>query len=67
MDPDANRAGFSLITKDADAWHARMTAVGLPVPAIEDQPWGMREFAMIDPSGNRVRIGGGIDGSSASG
>jgi len=21
------------------------------------QPWGMREFSLTDPSGNRVRIG----------
>lgn len=62
MDPAGNRAGCYLITKAADAWHARMTAAGLPVTAIADQPWGMREFALIDPSGNRVRIGRGVGG-----
>jgi hypothetical protein len=24
---------------------------------IEDKPWGLREFAVIDPSGNAIRIG----------
>jgi uncharacterized glyoxalase superfamily protein PhnB len=57
MDPRANRAGCYLITGDADAWHTRMSAAGLPVTAIADQPWGMREFTLTDPSGNCVRIG----------
>jgi catechol 2,3-dioxygenase-like lactoylglutathione lyase family enzyme len=59
IDPDANRAGCYLIVQDADAWHARMLADGLPVTPIEDQPWGMREFTLTDPSGNHVRIGRG--------
>jgi catechol 2,3-dioxygenase-like lactoylglutathione lyase family enzyme len=25
--------------------------------ALEDKPWGMREFHVIDPSGNLIRIG----------
>jgi hypothetical protein len=25
--------------------------------AIEDKPWGLREFAVIDPDGNLLRIG----------
>ena len=45
------------IVQDADTWHARMAADGLPVTPIEDQPWGMREFTLTDPSGNHVRIG----------
>ena len=57
MDPAANRAGCYLITQDAETWHARMLAGGLPVTPIADQPWGMREFTLTDPSGNQVRIG----------
>ena len=34
-----------------------MTTADLPVTPIADQPWGMREFTLIDPSGNHVRIG----------
>ena len=57
LDPSTNRTGCYLIAKDADSWHARMQAAALPVTPIADQPWGMREFTLTDPSGNRVRIG----------
>ena len=56
MDPLGNHAGCYVIC-DADAWHARMTEDGLPVTPITDQPWGMREFTLTDPSGNSIRIG----------
>lgn len=59
LDPAANRAGCHLITTEADTWHARMQSEDLPVTALADQPWGMREFTLTDPSGNRVRIGRG--------
>jgi hypothetical protein len=42
LDPAANRAGCSIVTRDADGWHSRLEAVRLPVTPIEDQPWGMR-------------------------
>jgi uncharacterized glyoxalase superfamily protein PhnB len=57
VDPAANGAGCYLIVPDVDAWHAQLQASGLPVTALEDQPWGMREFTLTDPSGNHVRIG----------
>lgn len=60
MDPAANRAGCYLVVDDAEAWHARMTAAGLPVTPLVDEPWGMREFTLTDPSGNHIRIGRGI-------
>jgi len=25
--------------------------------ALEDKPWGMREFAIVDADGNLIRIG----------
>lgn len=28
---------------------------------IEDKPWGMREFTVIDPAGNAVRVGQTLD------
>ena len=61
LDRAANRAGCYLIANDADAWQARMQAAGLPVTPIADQPWGMREFTLTDPFGNRVRIGRSVD------
>lgn len=48
---------------DADALYREFAALGLPSAGIPrltapaDQPWGMREFALVDPSGNLVRIG----------
>ncbi|EJH4818460.1 GNAT family N-acetyltransferase, partial [Pseudomonas aeruginosa] len=29
--------------------------------ALEDQPWGMREFALVDPDGNLLRVGQELD------
>jgi catechol 2,3-dioxygenase-like lactoylglutathione lyase family enzyme len=57
IDPARNRAGCYLVVRDVDDWHTRMAAAGLPVTPVADQPWGMREYALTDPSGNRVRIG----------
>jgi len=57
LDRASNRAGCYLIVADADGWHARMAADGLPVTPIEDQPRGMREFTLTDPFGNSIRIG----------
>jgi catechol 2,3-dioxygenase-like lactoylglutathione lyase family enzyme len=65
MVPSENRAGCYLIAHDADAWHGRLAAAGLPVTRIADQSWGMREFTLTDPSGNRVRIGRAIDDDPA--
>ena len=54
-----NQAAAYLHVEDADAWYAAMTAgddhVEIEPPA--DMPWGLREFAITDPSGNTVRVG----------
>lgn len=61
--PLENYAGCYWRVTDVDAIHADCAAAGLPtsgtprVTAVEDKEWGMREFAVIDPSGNLVRIG----------
>lgn len=36
-----------------DAW----TAAALPASEPRDEPWEMREFNLVDPGGNRLRIG----------
>jgi len=61
IDPASNRAGCYLITGDADAWHARMSGEALPVTPLTDEPWGMREFTLTDPFGNRIRIGRSLE------
>jgi hypothetical protein len=38
----------------------RRVAAGIPtvrVHEIEDKPWGLRQFSVIDMSGNAIRIG----------
>ena len=57
IDPDRNGAGCYLNVADPDAWHQRLVAAGLPVGPINDQDYGMRDFTLTDPSGNRIRIG----------
>jgi catechol 2,3-dioxygenase-like lactoylglutathione lyase family enzyme len=60
IDPKRNGAGCFLIVPNVDAWHSRMTAKDVPVTSIQDMPWGMREFTLTDPNGNRIRIGSTI-------
>ncbi len=60
LDPSTNRGSCYIIVTDPDSWHQRLSDAGLPVSAIEDQTHGMREFTLVDPSGNRLRIGRSI-------
>jgi len=60
LEPSANNAGCYLVVEDADVWHGRLLDAGFTVTPIADQPWGMREFAFDDPSGNHIRVGRGI-------
>lgn len=55
LDLSTNRAAGYWHVQDADAWHERFAA-GSPGPVV-DQPWGMREFSLHDPSGNLLRVG----------
>ena len=57
LDPATNHAGCYIITDDVDGWHRRLAVAELQVSAIEDMPWGMHEFTLTDPSGNRIRVG----------
>lgn len=49
--------------QDVDALYEELRVAGLPgsgiprIDRLENKPWGMREFAVVDPSGNLVRIG----------
>jgi catechol 2,3-dioxygenase-like lactoylglutathione lyase family enzyme len=44
----------------------QLPTTGIPrLHALEDKPWGLREFAVIDPDGNLLRIGQLIDDGSA--
>lgn len=49
--------GCYLQLKAVDAIHDRWRTAGLPVSEVRDEPWGMREFGIVDPGGNCVRVG----------
>ena len=57
FDRQANRAAAYFHVQDAAAWHAAWSAGGADVTPVVDQPWEMREFALTDPDGNRIRVG----------
>ncbi|HEY1033948.1 MAG TPA: VOC family protein [Pseudoxanthomonas sp.] len=58
VDPDATRgAVLYLYPDDLDAFHAQARANGLEVPALDTTFYGMREFRIHDPDGNRLWIG----------
>jgi uncharacterized glyoxalase superfamily protein PhnB len=58
----ADNLMLHLLVEDVDAWHASVAGAGLAerygvkVSAIAQQPWGMRDFALWDPSGVLWRI-----------
>jgi predicted enzyme related to lactoylglutathione lyase len=46
---------------DIDALHAVWASRGAPIlTPPETKPWGMREFAMVDPDGTLLRFGARI-------
>lgn len=56
-----------LLVQDVEAWWQHVQTAGLAskyqvrVGDLENQPWGMRDFCMHDPSGVLWRIGQNID------
>jgi hypothetical protein len=60
FDVESNRAGCYLIVPSPDEWHACLTSLGYPVTPLRDENYGMREFALTDPSGNHIRFGHGL-------
>lgn len=63
LEPRACYAGCYMRVADVDAVHrafssARLPATGIPrMEAVEDKPWSMREFALLDEDGNLVKFG----------
>lgn len=60
MRPGANKAGCYVIVPSPDERYARFTDLGNAVTDVDDEPHGMREFTLTDPSGNRLRFGASI-------
>ena len=47
---------------DADAYHSQLKQKNVAMlGAIENKPWGMREFGIRTPDGHRIMIGQKID------
>ena len=65
--PAESSAGCYLRVADVDSLHrdfsrAELPGSGIPrIDRLEDKPWGLREFAVVDPDGNLLRIGQVID------
>lgn len=61
--PAESHAGCYLRVADVEGMYRAFVQVQLPrqgiprLDALEDKPWGMREFAVVDPDGNLLRIG----------
>ena len=49
--PDRNAYGLYFYSEDVDLLAARFDRTAEP------KPWGVREFAVIDPNGTLVRVG----------
>ena len=65
VDPLTTSAGCYLRVEDADAVYGEWNTTGVPTEAEtgsrlmapRDTEWGMREFALVDRSGNLLRVG----------
>jgi catechol 2,3-dioxygenase-like lactoylglutathione lyase family enzyme len=63
LDPASNYAGCYIRVADADVLYQKFSALRLPargIPSlggIEKKFYSMREFRLVDPSGNLLRVG----------
>ena len=56
--PDAPRQGvIYLYPNNIDEYHQRVRAAGLDIPDLETTFYGLTEFRLDDPDGNRLWIG----------
>ncbi|HEV7369705.1 VOC family protein [Arenibaculum sp.] len=63
LDPATSTAACYLYVSDADTLHAAWQAAGVDgrLIAPADTPYGLREFAHIDPDGNLLRVGAPLE------
>lgn len=70
LEPKANNSAAYLRLEDVDGISERLATLGWPIDdesiprfgPVVDTPWGMRETAWVDPSGNGFRAGAFADG-----
>jgi catechol 2,3-dioxygenase-like lactoylglutathione lyase family enzyme len=56
----AERQGTAMAyvqVKGIDAYHAELTKRNVKVGAVDNRPYGMRDFEVVDPCGNRIAFG----------
>lgn len=63
LDPAESSAGCYIRVQNVDGIYevfakANLPKAGIPrMDQLDTKPWGMREFAIVDPDGNLIRIG----------
>ena len=63
LKPAESHAGCYIRVADVDSIYRAFAAAGLPgqgiprLDRLENKPWGLREFALVDADGNLVRVG----------
>ncbi|MDB5388567.1 MAG: glyoxalase/bleomycin resistance/extradiol dioxygenase family protein [Planctomycetaceae bacterium] len=66
--PADSSAGCYIRVLDVESIYKACSAIDLPssgiprIERLEDKPWGLREFAIVDPDGNLLRVGQIIPG-----
>lgn len=61
--PAESSAGCYIRVLDVESIYSSFSSSQLPrrgiprMDTLEDKPWGLREFAILDPDGNLLRIG----------
>ncbi|OGB16675.1 MAG: bleomycin resistance protein [Burkholderiales bacterium RIFCSPLOWO2_12_67_14] len=61
--PTESSAGCYIRVLDVESIYRSVLSSQLPrsgiprMDVLEDKPWGLREFAVVDPDGNLLRIG----------
>jgi hypothetical protein len=53
----ASGAACYIDVPDPDLWYRKLGELDYQVTEIKNEAWGMREFTLTDPSGNRLRFG----------
>ena len=67
MRNDALAAGSAgrevmLFVEDVDSLHAEHVRRGAPiVEPLRDEPWGLREYSVVDPHGHRLRFAESVE------
>ncbi len=57
LDPVTNPTVAYVFVEDVASWHDTADRAGLAPTPLRVEPWGMREFTVVDPDGSTLRIG----------